>query len=206
MLVRETFYYVRHGETDYNKQDRMQGLLDIPLNETGLAQAHAAKHLFDGIEIGSVVCSPLIRARRTAEIICEVVKKPITILNELHECDLGVRDGDLKEQWYHDWKASRIEIEGAETYEQLVARSLGAINRAIAKNPGPVLIVAHGGVYWAIKRHAGLPEDFRLANCLPLRHEPPNEEGGKWTVTDLGTGKNPESLKRVTPTTPHRVG
>ncbi len=189
MLHKQTFYYVRHGETDYNKKNHMQGLLDIPLNETGIGQAHAAKHLFEGIDIGSVVCSPLIRARRTAEIICEVVKKPITILNELHECDLGVRDGDLKEQWYDDWKASRTEIEGAETYEQLVARSLSAINRAITENPGPVLIVAHGGVYWAIKRYAGLPQDFRLANCLPLRHEPPNGEGSSWTVTDLGAGK-----------------
>lgn len=185
MLHEQTFYYVRHGETDYNKADRMQGLLDIPLNETGIAQAEAAKHLFEGVEIGSVVCSPLIRAKRTAEIICEVVDRPITILDELHECDLGVRDGDLKEQWYFDWKASRIEIEGAETYEQLLARSLAAINRAISENPGPVLVVAHGGVYWAVKRHTGLPQDFRLANCLPLRHEPPSGEGSGWTVTDM---------------------
>lgn len=196
MLTEKTFYYVRHGETDYNKQDRMQGRLDIPLNETGIAQAHAAKALFEGVEIGSVVSSPLSRAYRTAEIICEVVRKPITVLDELHECDLGVRDGDLKEQWYYDWQDSRITIEGAETYEQLVARSLNAVNRAISEFPGPVLIVAHGGVYWAVKRHAGLPEDFRLSNCLPLRHEPPNGTGDGWAVTDMKTGKAPVSSRR----------
>ena len=163
----------------------MQGLLDIPLNETGIAQAHAAKELFRDVEIGSVVSSPLSRAYRTAEIICEVVKKPITVIDELHECDLGVRDGDLKEQWYYDWKDSRITIEGAETYEELVVRSLKAINRALEDHPGPVLIVAHGGVYWSIKRHANLPEDFRLANCLPLKHEP-SANGVGWTVTALG--------------------
>lgn len=185
MLIEKTFYYVRHGQTDYNAEDRMQGLLDIPLNETGIAQAHAAKQHFEGIEIGSVVCSPLVRARRTAEIICEVVQKPINVLDELHECNLGVRDGHLKAQWYEDWKAGRLEIEGAESYEELIERSRQAVNRAISEYPGPVLVVAHGGVYWAIKRHAGLPEDFRLANCRALKHEPPTGNGGAWTVTDV---------------------
>jgi broad specificity phosphatase PhoE len=78
------------------------GVVELPLNETGIAQAHAAKHLFEGIYIGLVVCSPLARARRTEENIWEVVKKPIIVLNEFHVCDLGVRDGDLKEQWYGD--------------------------------------------------------------------------------------------------------
>jgi len=185
MLAQQTFYYVRHGETDYNKQDRMQGLLDIPLNDTGIAQAEAAKHLFEGVEIGSVVCSPLVRAKRTAEIICQVVDRPITILNDLHECDLGVRDGDLKAQWYEDWKAGLLEIEGAESYEQLVARSLDVINRAIAENPGPVLIVAHGGIFHALKTHIGLGFDRDMPNGVPVRLTPSMDEARGWALETL---------------------
>lgn len=189
MFVREAFYYVRHGQTDSNKEDRLQGKLDIPLNETGLAQAHAAKHHFEGVEIGSVVSSPLARAYRTAEIICEVVQKPITVLDELHECDLGARDGDVRGPWYDDWKEARIVIEGAETFEQLVARSVNAINRAVTENPGPVLVVAHGGVYWAIKRYMNLPAEFRIKNCAALKHAPVSGDEGAWSVTDLETNE-----------------
>ncbi len=167
----------------------MQGLLDIPLNDTGLAQARAAMYLFDGVEIGSVVCSPLNRARRTAEIICEVIGLPITILPELHECNLGKQDGELRGQWFADWKAGTLEIEEAETYQQHMARSLGAVNRAITEHPGPVLVVAHGGIYWAIRDIIGLPSDYRLPNCLPLLHEPPNGEGEGWSVTDMESGQ-----------------
>lgn len=189
MLVRESFYYVRHGETDYNKADRLQGMLDMPLNETGIAQAHAAKHHFQGIEIGAVVCSPLGRALHTAEIICEVVRKPIVVLDDLHEITLGVRDGDPRGPWYDAWKTGDLIIEGAETFEQHMARSLRAINQAISENLGPVLIVAHGGVYWAIRDQVGLPADLRLRNCLPVHHRAPDEEDGRWTVTDMETGR-----------------
>lgn len=194
MLIEQSFYYVRHGETAYNKEDRLQGLLDIPLNDTGIAQAHAAKRLFEGVEIGSVVCSPLIRARRTAEIICEVLDKPITIIHELHECNLGVQDGDPRGQWYDDWKAGHLTIDGAETHDDLLTRSLKAINRALAENPGPVLIVAHGGVYKTVLPHTGLHRDYRLPNCLPLLHRPPQGEDGTWRVTDMASGQD---LERV---------
>ena len=62
-------YIVRHGETDWNLQKRLQGREDIPMNETGVAQANAAGRALEGIEFEYILSSPLTRARRTAEII-----------------------------------------------------------------------------------------------------------------------------------------
>ena len=62
------FWFLRHGETDWNAQNLSQGNVDIPLNETGLAQARSASLLLRGKGIRSVISSPLSRARVTADI------------------------------------------------------------------------------------------------------------------------------------------
>ena len=61
-----TIYLVRHGETDWNARRIVQGVTDIPLNETGLAQAAAARELMKDVPIDIIYSSPLVRAYRTA--------------------------------------------------------------------------------------------------------------------------------------------
>lgn len=65
----QTLYIFRHGETDYNKQRIIQGILDIPLNETGLQQAYALAELLSNSGIQLIYSSKLQRAHRTAEIV-----------------------------------------------------------------------------------------------------------------------------------------
>ena len=63
------FWFLRHGETDYNARGLSQGAIDIPLNDNGRAQAKAAGSLLAGKGIVSIVCSPMLRTRETAIIV-----------------------------------------------------------------------------------------------------------------------------------------
>ena len=64
-------HLARHGQTAYNAEGRFQGHLPVPLDETGLAQAHALAEVVAGIEVHTLVCSPLLRARETAAAIAK---------------------------------------------------------------------------------------------------------------------------------------
>lgn len=81
---------IRHGETDWNKQGRFQGREDIPLNETGRQQALICGQALKGESYAAVVSSPLVRAKKTAEIIAETVGVSEILIEE----DLIERDFD----------------------------------------------------------------------------------------------------------------
>lgn len=98
------FYFVRHGETSWNKENRVMGQKDIPLNEKGVAQAKNAAQLLKRVNFTLILSSPLLRAYNTAEIIAGLTHKPIVIIEELKECSLGSREGDIKGEWLEEWK------------------------------------------------------------------------------------------------------
>ena len=82
-------WLVRHGQTDLNKAKRMQGRSDIPLNETGIAQAKAAAKAASGVHFDAVFASPLDRAVTTAAIIAGIKKTEVRIDERLIETDFG---------------------------------------------------------------------------------------------------------------------
>lgn len=86
-------YLIRHGETDYNKGRRLQGVTDIPLNERGIALAEQTAIGLKGIEFDKIFTSPLVRARRTAEIIRGERKIPIIVTDGLREISFGDYEG-----------------------------------------------------------------------------------------------------------------
>jgi broad specificity phosphatase PhoE len=174
MLVETPFFYLRHGETDWNREHRAQGHSDIPLNATGIAQARAAIAPLLGCGIATICTSPLARARMTAEIVNQQLRRPLVVIEALKECGLGVQEGARRGDWFQAWQRGQTPA-GAEPYEGFIARALAGINQALAQ-PGPVLIVAHAGVYWAVQRHAGLDPDARLPNGCPVRHDPPRHD------------------------------
>lgn len=186
------FYYLRHGETDWNAEGRFQGHTDVPLNARGLAQARTARDLLRGRGIVTICCSPLRRARTTAEIVNEVLGLPLVVIDDLAECGLGIREGHLKSTWYADWKAGRTPA-GAEPYATFLIRALRGINRALEQD-GPVLIVAHGGTYIPVRDHLGLGE-IDLRNCFPMRHMPQADAASAWTVSalDASGGSSPRT-------------
>ncbi|MFN3449471.1 MAG: histidine phosphatase family protein [Roseococcus sp.] len=175
------FWFLRHGETDWNARGLSQGTTDIPLNATGHAQARRAARTLAGVEIAAIVASPLMRARVTAEIVAETLRLPVRLDPELREVEFGVQEGQPMGEWYDDWIAGGFTPEGAESFAALRARAVRAINRATAL-PGPVLVVAHGALWRAFRQAAGLPANVRTPNALPLRAEPGAEA---WTLTAL---------------------
>ena len=86
-------YLIRHGQTDYNRQFRLQGRSDIPLNRLGLAQARAAHEALRGVHFDAVYASPLRRAVDTACIVSGWPEEKIELDPRLIEIGFGIWEG-----------------------------------------------------------------------------------------------------------------
>lgn len=183
-LLRQTFFFLRHGETDWNSHGLVQGQMNIPLNGTGLAQARAARDFLRDQNIGTICTSPLDRAALTADIVAAGLHVPVKEIAALRECSFGEYEGHAKGSWYDAWRAGDTP-RGAERFSHFMERALEGINEALSQ-AGPVLIVAHGGVYWAIERFAGLSRREAIPNGVPLFHCPPPKPLLPWQRARLG--------------------
>lgn len=154
------------------------------LNGNGRDQARHACRLVSDLEIATVCASPLKRAFETAALLQTSLGCRLEVLDDLAECCWGEREGQVKGQWFEEWKLGRRTPDGAEPYARFLARALRGINTAL-QQPGPVLIVSHGGVYWTVQKHAALDSEFDISNAVPVRHDPPNPDYPWWTVTVL---------------------
>jgi len=177
-LTTLAFWFLRHGETDWNARSWSQGNVDIPLNATGLAQARVAAGLLRHRGIATLVSSPLLRARVTAELVAETIGVAVTFDDGLREAAFGVQEGKPMTDWFADWIAGKGTPEGGETFAALRIRATAAINRALAR-PAPVLVVAHGALFRAVRAEMGLEPNVRTPNAMPLFCTP----GAPWTLT-----------------------
>ncbi len=184
------FWYLRHGQTDWNAQDLCQGRTDIPLNETGLQQARLAASLLRGTGIASIIASPLQRARITAEIAADQLGLPVTLDDCLMEVSFGAVEGEKMDARFHAWVDEKFTPEGAESFAALRMRAVSAINRLIA-NPAPVLFVGHGAFFRALRSAMGLAPAVRLQNAVPLRCVPPQAAGQTWALIDPALAAHP---------------
>jgi probable phosphoglycerate mutase len=173
------FWFLRHGETDYNAAGLSQGALDIPLNATGRAQAGGAGPRLAGRGIARIVASPMIRARETADIVSEFLGLEVSYEAELREVVFGGMEGKPLNPWFPEWLEGRYTPEGAESFAALTMRVEAAMARVLAL-PGPLLVVAHGGVFRALRDLMGLPKEGLTANAVPMLCEP-GESG--WLVS-----------------------
>jgi probable phosphoglycerate mutase len=176
------FWFLRHGETDWNAQGLSQGATDIPLNSVGLAQARRAAKTLTGIGgIATIISSPLVRARVTAEIAAEALGLPVAIDEGLREVEFGEQEGKPMGDWYDDWIAGTYTPDRGETFLQLLDRTVAAVNRAVAM-PAPVLVVAHGALFRALRLALGHEPNVRTPNALPLHITPPPEGETAWGI------------------------
>lgn len=180
MLTPVPFYFLRHGQTDWNLAQRIRGRQDIPLNDTGRRQAQEVVPALRHLGIASISCSPLLRARESASIIADMLNLPITIIDDLQEANWGVCEGRPKDTWFTRWREG-VTPEGAETYPLFLQRALRGVNTALT-GTGPQLIVAHGGTYWAVEQQTRITLDDDIPNCSPLAHSPPTEQRPYWFV------------------------
>jgi len=141
---------IRHGQTDWNKEYRVQGQSNLPLNESGIAQAEATAHALKDEKVEAIYSSPLSRAFETAQAVSELHRVEITPLTELQEMDVGETDGlyypDLKTKYadfFRLWTvdAPSARFPGGETLPELQERCWGAILNIIAKNHRDTVVV-----------------------------------------------------------------
>ena len=163
-ITERSFYFIRHGQTDWNVKHQAMGITDIPLNKIGEKQAQQAATQFKGIKIKSICYSPLKRAFRTAEILNEVLDCQMYPIDEIKEFNLGQSAGKVIGDWFDEWMRGGYLLDG-ESFHEFVARALSGVNKALA-HKGPVLIVAHGGIYWAIQMAINQLDLPDLPNCL----------------------------------------
>jgi len=161
-------YFVRHGETDYNKQGLVQGQLDIPLNENGILQAQTLRDNLKDLNYDLIYCSPLNRALTTAKIINEGHNKEIIIDSRLAEIDLGEWQGKsvnlrLEEVKYEYDSTCKTKL-NAESFEEFHDRCV-EIYEVIKNLNKDVLIVSHGGVGNEIKKHLKMNLENWIRHC-----------------------------------------
>jgi broad specificity phosphatase PhoE len=162
----------RHGETDWNRVGRWQGHADPPLNVTGRRQAAALAARLAGDGITALYSSDLARARETAGTVALRLGLSVVEDPALREIDVGSWSGltraEVAERFpegYARWLEGEIGHDG-ETREQLAARAVDATWTIARRHQGEtVLVVTHGGVIRALRRHAAGDPGDAVANC-----------------------------------------
>ncbi len=178
-LPRVPFWFLRHGETDYNAGGLSHGALDVSLNATGRAQAAAAGPFLAGQGIATIICSPLLRTRETATILNEFLNLRVELEPGLREVVFGGLEGKPLYPWFSEWLEGNYTPEGAETFFEVLVRVEEAMERVLSTAQGPILIVSHGGIFRALRDLMGLPKQGLTPNAVPMLCMP--EEWG-WQV------------------------
>jgi len=145
-LAKTVVGLLRHGQTDWNIDFRLQGVTDVALNETGIEQARLAASALNLNDWDFIASSPLSRARDTADIVASRLNIPeVAVLPLLLERSFGEVEGML----YEDWKANYPDgiAPGGETEEQLHARTLLLLDELLETYRGTrVLAISHGAL------------------------------------------------------------
>jgi broad specificity phosphatase PhoE len=177
-LPRRGFWFLRHGQTEWNARGVSQGAVDLPLNETGRVQARAAAPLLEGRGLVGIVASPLSRARETAEIVNRALELPLDFDPDLREVMFGGQEGKPLAPWFQQWLDGDFTPPGAESFSELSARAAAALQRILPR-PGPLLIVSHGAIFRAMRGLMGVTVKPGTPNGIPIRCEP---HGEGWSV------------------------
>ncbi len=195
----------RHGQTDWNVENRFQGHSDIPLNEVGLYQvAHSAKILV-GMSPAKIISSDLIRARQTAKALSDLLGLPVNIdarIRETHggnwEGKTGTENRAADSSRFLGWLSGSDEPAGetGERRTEVAERAMSLVNDELAGIEGLLVLVTHGGTARCL-----------LGKMLDLPVEQWGVLGGlsnaswsivemdrnhKWILTEHNAGSSPE--------------
>ena len=177
----QTVYFTRHGETVWNVENKICGVTDIPLTDRGRAQARALGRQLaaDPRGITRILCSPLVRARETAELIAAETGLPLAVEPRLREQAFGRYEGSPRNgAAFALAKLHFIDRFGSgETMLHLAARVYALLDDLAAQD-GPALLVAHNGIARVVESYfcEMTNEEFALfgiANCALVRYDYP---------------------------------
>lgn len=179
MILKKDFYFIRHGQTDHNLQDgihKEDHPEEIPLNETGKNQAKLIQPTISTLPIKTVCSSPLKRAQETKEIITSNLQVNHHALRDLGECSSLIWKEMVRLGMYSSLPDKGI----AREFMDQVRKGM---NEALSL-PSPSLIVAHGGIHWALCCLIGIQEhEWLISNCIPVHFSVDND--GKWVARKL---------------------
>ena len=171
---------IRHGETAWNVETRIQGQLDVPLNDTGRWQAHRLALAVSEEGIAALYASDLLRAFQTAQAVAAGCGQPIVTDPGLRERGFGIFEGltyaeiqqrypEMSERWRR--RDPDFGAPGGETLRDFYDRSVATVTRLAAAHPGQTIaVVSHGGVMDALYRAAtrlalDAPRSWQLGNA-----------------------------------------
>ncbi|MFG2003333.1 histidine phosphatase family protein [Spirillospora sp. NPDC048911] len=192
----------RHGQTAWNVERRFQGKTDIPLDETGVEQAHRAARLLAALRPTAILASPLQRAADTGQALADVTGLPVTFDKDLIERDGGQWEGltarEIRERFPEEH--ARWQPPGGETSAQVAERVGTALDRALDELPptGLLVVASHGAALRLGMSHLlGFPEEIwerlgGLSNCCwSVLAE--MRDGG-WRLVEHNAGTLPEPV------------
>ncbi|MDE5936643.1 MAG: histidine phosphatase family protein [Ruminococcus sp.] len=151
-------YSTRHGQTDYNKDEIVLGITDVPLNETGMRQAEMLADEIKKInDINFIIASPMIRAQTTAKIVAKICGLEIITDDRLREWNYGEYEGKSRftDSFADDKKEFAVRMgRTGESPFQLCHRVYSLLDEIIKKyNDKNILIVSHGGICRVIETY-----------------------------------------------------
>jgi 2,3-bisphosphoglycerate-dependent phosphoglycerate mutase len=196
---RRILFLFRHGETDWNREGRLQGHTDVPLNDAGIGQAQLLAEKLRLYRLETVVSSDLARARATAKIVADALGIPLWTDHGLRETDVGAAEGllwaeaktrfgeGLTERWYSDEDTA---FPGGETGLATRTRGLAALRRfALAHPYRRIGVSTHGAMVRQLMKHAlpagSPPATARNTVLYILKYEPAH---GRLALADGETG------------------
>lgn len=189
MVPSRSFICLRHGATDWNRQGLFQGRTDNPLNDDGIAQAHAAAEKLRTVALAHVVSSPLLRAVQTAEIIANIASRTVTLDRGLIELDFGSFEGQpVRELMVRHGKNSAQGLvdmlpKDSEPWADCASRAMRCVSVWLDRHPqDEFLFVCHDAVMQSMaQRLTG--KFFKNGHGRPFRF---TLRDGAWTVIEVG--------------------
>ena len=183
-----SFLCLRHGATDWNREGRFQGRTDNPLNDDGIAQAHAAAEKLRAVELGHVVSSPLLRAVQTAEIIANVASKTVTLDQGLIELDFGSFEGKAVRELMMQHGASSAQglvdmlPADSEPWADVATRALWSVGQWLDRHPqDEILFVCHDAVMQSMAQTL-TGKFFKNGHGKPFRFTRTDDA---WTIVEV---------------------
>lgn len=173
---RVPFYFLRHGETDHNVHKIYDDFTEIHLNENGKNQALRVQRTFRSIPVATICSSPLLRVQQTKNIVLE--NRPVhdVILEELRECPGALwrlfLAAETRELTLEEWAL----------INEFTQRVKNGLEKALEYNT-PILLVAHGGTYWALAHLLQLQGDRKIGNSILTYITP--QEPGIWSAEPI---------------------
>ena len=174
-MATTTIYLIRHGETEWNLQQRYQGQQDIPLNETGIKQAQSVAEKLNGRTFTALYSSDLIRAVQTAQAISNKVNLPIITYPALREINQGVWEGkfikdvldsnaeQVRAVYQNPYSARKP---GGESIAEVAERVYTCLDQLAEKHDqGTIIVVSHGlAIATILCKVRNLPLEMAIKN------------------------------------------